>query len=193
MSRPYHLLAVCGDYVFAASGSDIYSLNSNLEQLSSWKHPVRQEKGNVDPSPAALESPAPDSPAPEGPPAKRRRVEEPSQEEPETTNGNGADADATPQTQKGRRRLKKEKKAARGPIIPPQERPFVQNLLATTDGRHIVAITGSDKTIWVFEHDGAGHLTQLSQRYTPLPTQLPTTPETNPSTDQCPSAPAPSP
>ncbi|KAK1829834.1 hypothetical protein QBC39DRAFT_412460 [Podospora conica] len=167
MSRPYHLLAVCGNFVFAASGSDIYSLNSNLEQLSSWQHPVRQEKEAVDPSPAAQESPAPDSPAPEGPPAKRRRVEEPSQDEPETANGNGVDADPQPQTQKGRRRLKKEKKALQKPTNPPQERPFVQSLLATTDGRHIVAITGSDKTIWVFEHDGAGHLTQLSQR--PMP------------------------
>ncbi|KAK0754212.1 hypothetical protein B0T18DRAFT_424635 [Schizothecium vesticola] len=191
MSRPYHLLAVCGNFVFAASGSDIYSLNSNLEQLSSWKHPVRQEKGVVDPSLAPQESPAPDSPAPEGPPTKRRRVEEPSQE-PETTNGNGADAE--PQTQKGRRRLKKEKKAAQKPTNPPQERPFVQSLLATTDGRHIVAITGSDKTIWVFEHDGAGHLTQLSQRPMPKrPCSIALTPDNQTilSADNAPPTPAP--
>lgn len=43
--------------------------------------------------------------------------------------------------------------------------PMVQCLSVTMDGKHVVAATGSDKTIWVFEHDGSGRLTLLSQRY----------------------------
>lgn len=43
--------------------------------------------------------------------------------------------------------------------------PMVQCLCVTADGKHVVAATGSDKTIWVFEHDGNGQLTLLSQRY----------------------------
>jgi tRNA (guanine-N(7)-)-methyltransferase subunit TRM82 len=42
--------------------------------------------------------------------------------------------------------------------------PMVQCMSVTADGKHVVAVTGSDKTIWVFEHDGNGKLTLLSQR-----------------------------
>lgn len=47
------------------------------------------------------------------------------------------------------------------------EQPFVQSITTTIDGRYVVAATGSDKTIWVFEHDGAGGLKQLSSRTMP--------------------------
>lgn len=42
--------------------------------------------------------------------------------------------------------------------------PMVQCMSVTADGKHVVAVTGSDKTIWVFEHDGNGQLILLSQR-----------------------------
>lgn len=42
--------------------------------------------------------------------------------------------------------------------------PLVQCMSVTADGKHVVAVTGSDKTIWVYEHDGNGQLTLLSQR-----------------------------
>ncbi|KAK2073083.1 hypothetical protein P8C59_007392 [Phyllachora maydis] len=48
-----------------------------------------------------------------------------------------------------------------------QMEPFVQNLRATPEGRHVVAVTGTDKTLWVFEHDGQGNLKLLSQRAMP--------------------------
>lgn len=44
------------------------------------------------------------------------------------------------------------------------ERPMVIILTATKDNSHLVAVT-SDKSVWVFEHDGLGHLKQLSRRY----------------------------
>ncbi|OIW34874.1 hypothetical protein CONLIGDRAFT_675826 [Coniochaeta ligniaria NRRL 30616] len=45
--------------------------------------------------------------------------------------------------------------------------PMVQCMCVTMDGKHVAAATGSDKTIWVFEHDGNGRLTLLSQRTMP--------------------------
>ncbi|KAL1841299.1 hypothetical protein VTJ49DRAFT_7244 [Mycothermus thermophilus] len=139
---PYHLLKVCGGIVFAAQGSDIHSFNSRLEHVSTWKYPQQHAAESTGPAEEAQ-----DSPAPEGPPAKRRKVED------------GKDDAASNGQAKG-------KKAAQYDN-PANERPFLQGLYATTDGRYLVAITGCDKTIWVFEHDGAGHLKELSRRAMP--------------------------
>jgi tRNA (guanine-N(7)-)-methyltransferase subunit TRM82 len=55
-----------------------------------------------------------------------------------------------------------------------------------------VAITGSDKTIWVFEHDGAGNLKQLSQRHVPTTeTHLLRPSRLTPLPESCPNALAP--
>ncbi|KAK4151967.1 hypothetical protein C8A00DRAFT_44929 [Chaetomidium leptoderma] len=152
MALPYHLLKVCGSTVFAAQGSDIHSFSSALEYISTWKYPVHiADEANV-PSTEAQ-----DSPAPEGPPAKRRKMD----------GGKESASNGQP----------KSKKAAQY-IVPANERPFVQGLYATTDGCHLVAITGSDKTIWVFEHDGRGNLKLLSQRAMPKrPCSLTLTPD----------------
>jgi tRNA (guanine-N(7)-)-methyltransferase subunit TRM82 len=146
MALPYHLLKVCGSVVFAAQGSDIHSFSSALEHISTWKYPVQETEQSNGPSEEAQESPAP-----EGPPAKRRKVE--NGQKP-AANDHGDDAANGPP---------KSKKAA-AYDVPANDRPFVQGLYTTSDDRHLVAITGSDKTIWVFEHDGAGNLRQLSQR-----------------------------
>lgn len=45
-----------------------------------------------------------------------------------------------------------------------QEKPYVNLLKATPSGSHLIAVTGMDKNVWVFEHDGKGQLKQLSQR-----------------------------
>lgn len=151
MELPYHVLKVCGDVVFAARGSNIYSFTSSLEYVSAWEYPVKQAKGQD-----GLTSEPKASPAPEGPPTKRRKVE-PAQEPTPDANGSGpAEGANTPET-KIRRKGKQYNKGL-------SDLPFVQGLYPTTNGRHVVAVTGSDKTIWVFEHDGAGHLKQLSQR-----------------------------
>ncbi|KAH6650180.1 hypothetical protein F5144DRAFT_608191 [Chaetomium tenue] len=145
MVLPYHLIKVCGSTVFAAQGGDIHSFNLALEYVSSWKHPVPQVNESNGPPAEAQESPAQ-----EEPPTKRRKVE-PGQE----------------QSPKGRRAKSTNGQPKNKKQLPGNERPFIQGLYATTDGRHVVAVTGSDKTIWVFEHDGVGNLKQLSQRAMP--------------------------
>ncbi|KAK0618140.1 hypothetical protein B0T17DRAFT_618768 [Bombardia bombarda] len=153
MAVPYHVLKVCGEVVFAARGSTIYSFNSSLECISAWKCDVKPKAvtggWGAEPSPAA-----------EGPPAKRRRVA--ADQAPAVEEGQAAPESETPE--KGNRRKKGSNFVQKSK---PSDRPFVQGLYNTSDGCHLVAITGSDKTIWVFEHDGAGHLTQLSQRMMP--------------------------
>jgi tRNA (guanine-N(7)-)-methyltransferase subunit TRM82 len=143
MDLPYHLIKSCGNVVFAAQGSDIHSFSSSLEHISTWKYPVKQSDESKAP-----ESEAQESPAPEGPPTKRRKVQ--------------GGQDSAPKDQQGKKKHVKHEQSS-------NEKPFLQGLYTTTDGRHLVAITGSDKTIWVFEHDGAGNLKLLSQRQVPLP------------------------
>ncbi|KAH6854254.1 hypothetical protein B0I37DRAFT_25059 [Chaetomium sp. MPI-CAGE-AT-0009] len=149
MILPYHLVKVCGNTVFAAQGSNIHSFNSGFEYVSTWKYPVQETDESNGPATEAQ-----GSPAKEGPPTKRRKVEPGQEQGPE-----GGLAKSTNGQPKSNKAAKYD--------VPGNERPFVQGLYATTDGRHLVAITGSDKTIWVFEHDGVGNLKQLSQRAMP--------------------------
>ncbi|KAL2161493.1 hypothetical protein VTH06DRAFT_8055 [Thermothelomyces fergusii] len=153
MILPFHLVKVCGSVVFAAQGCDIHSFNSDFKHVSTWKYPAQKTN---EPNGASKEAPSQDSPAPEEPPTKRRKVE----------SGAASEAPEKDQSAGSENGRPKSKKAAQYDV-PANERPFVQGLYATADGRHLIAITGSDKTIWVFEHDGAGNLKQLSQRAMP--------------------------
>ncbi|EAQ92740.1 hypothetical protein CHGG_00975 [Chaetomium globosum CBS 148.51] len=125
MVLPYHLIKVCGSTVFAAQGSDIHSFNSALEYVSTWKYPAQQVDESNSPPAEAQESPAQ-----EEPPIKRRKVEPGQEQSPKgrrakSTNGQ-------PKNNKGAKHQG-----------PGNERPFVQGLYATTDGRHLVAVTGA--------------------------------------------------
>ena len=173
MKVPYHYTLVCGDIVFAARGGDVHSFNLNGSHLSVWRHPIRISKGVSNPqSGSNAPSPAREGSGPTvGPPSKRRRVE--TADDTQSKNGEdeqneGDDADNAPGSKKDtgsnqrRKRNKIHKRDAPG--FGMAERPFVQGLTATTDSKYIVAVTDSDKTIWVFEHDGKGNLKELSQR-----------------------------
>ncbi|KAK1776620.1 hypothetical protein QBC45DRAFT_419092 [Copromyces sp. CBS 386.78] len=196
MALPFHVLKVCDDIVFAARGSNIHSFNSSFEPISVWKYPVKQQETNEEK--AESETPAPtveveESPAPEGPPAKKRKVEdgevvavtgESKKESKEEATEGQTEAKSEGQNQEANRRSRRQKQkqkteggwAKNNKAV--LEKPFVQGMYLTTNGRHLVAITGSDKTIWVFEHDGAGNLKQLSQRAMPKrPCALALTPD----------------
>ncbi|KAK4447573.1 hypothetical protein QBC34DRAFT_409783, partial [Podospora aff. communis PSN243] len=150
MVVPYHLLTECGNVLFAARGSDIYSFTPQLQLISTWKYPSAAQNGSSDPSSAPQASPLP-----EEPPSKRRKVGF-SQGGNFSEHENGSARSQAPVIE-GRKNQDPSH----------QERPFIHGLTATTDHRHVVAITGSDKTIWVFEHDGQGNLKELSHRTMP--------------------------
>ncbi|KAK3498627.1 hypothetical protein B0T13DRAFT_417533 [Neurospora crassa] len=196
MALPYHVLKVCDGIVFAARGSNIHSFDSNFNPISVWKYPVKRQETNGEK--AESETPAPvveaeESPAPEGPPVKKRKVEdgevvavteENKEESKEDATEGQTETKTESQAQEVNRRSRRQKQkqkteggwAKNNKAV--LEKPFVQGMYLTTDGRHLVAITGSDKTIWVFEHDGAGNLKQLSQRAMPKrPCALALTPD----------------
>jgi tRNA (guanine-N(7)-)-methyltransferase subunit TRM82 len=180
MKVPFQGLLVSGQIIFAAQGDSIHAFDQEFNFLSTWRHSgrqgaekpgVRQENGSEEPVTEGQ-----DSPAGEGPPTKRRKVEGEDQDV-EAGDDNVGDededqaADANPdQPESGPKKSRRRKKQKGIPpsrqshYSTPSERPFVMSLNATSVGRHVIAVTSSDKAIRVFEHDGQGHLQQLSHR-----------------------------
>ncbi|KAM0283601.1 hypothetical protein ACHAQH_002379 [Verticillium albo-atrum] len=115
----------------------------------------------------------------EGPPAKRQRVQGGQDAQP-AKNEEAMDIDepsAEDQKKgsgfKNRKQKQKERQDRQGgPIVRGTygrnvEQPLITHMMVTSSGSHLVAISGHDKTIWTFEHDGRGSLTLFSRR--PMP------------------------
>lgn len=171
MKLPFHGVQVCGDILFAARGGNIHSFKlTDGSHISCWKYPVEGQDRNsklvIDVSENSTPAPSQDEHVP---PAKRVKL------------GNGdattgeveldAEADVKPVVEESERndtptKGKKTKNPLDRPGPPSQllERPMVNIMTATKEGSHLIAVT-SDKSIWVFEHDGQGQLRQLSRRY----------------------------
>lgn len=177
MKIPYNVVHVSGSVLFAARGGKIHSFSlDDGTHISTWKHP---DVDKVDAAVKAIsdeassEKPVSQEPAvTEGegsdePPAKRQKVEEPKDEAvKETEQTEDPDKQASGKKKGGKKSKNrnqprnKEQNISRVP-----DRPVVTHLTSTSDGSHVLAITGHDKAIWVFENDGKGNLTQLSKRY----------------------------
>jgi tRNA (guanine-N(7)-)-methyltransferase subunit TRM82 len=144
MRLPYHLLQVAGEVVFAARGASIISFNTEGTHLSTWTHPTQASRTAGEP------------------PSKRRKVES-VQDDRQDDDPSAEDGRPTGEPdQSGQKR--KRGKGGEGQKQDGEGSPIVQVLIATPGGSHIVALTGTDKTIWVFGNDGTGHLTLLSSR-----------------------------
>jgi tRNA (guanine-N(7)-)-methyltransferase subunit TRM82 len=175
MAMPYHCIKRCGSVLVAARGSSIDSFNpEDGSLLSTWKCPCpsAQEGNNKEPNIAypstGTLSTALDTQKPElsidvvlesSPPTKRRKlstVEDDAQKPPAK---NGAKKEQK-SAKKGNRRS--------DAIVSGLETAAVIALAATEEGRHVIAVTGEDKSIRVFEttvdDDGKQCLKQLSQR-----------------------------
>ena len=157
---PYQCLQRCGSILTGARGSSIdsFSLHDG-SLLSTWKCPPIQGSSNC-----AIESPvkttkqnaessslvmAPNEPTP---PAKRRKL------------STGDEKGKLSAQKEGKKLNNRFSSVASG-----LGAPAVTALATTKDGRHVIAVTGEDKCIRVFESsfevDGGHHLRQLSQRY----------------------------
>lgn len=168
MKLPFHNVQVCGDVLFAARGGNIHSFKlTDGSHISYWRYPV--EKKEVKAAVSRPEKSAPAAPQEDqGPPAKRVKLDA------VTTDAGAGDetekaADVKPAEENANGTPRDQKKGKKqnprpGPMSQPLERPMVIILTATSDGRHIIAVTQC-KSIWVFEHDGHGQLKQLSRRY----------------------------
>lgn len=187
MKIPYNVLHVSGNVLFAARGGKIHSFSlDDGTHLSTWKHldvdkvdaaikTITDEVANKDPVTVAPE--AAEGGDGDEPPAKRQRVEEPKDDadkpvgdevaqESKAAEGSGEKKDKGKPNQKGKKNKNKQNNQSRKDtqISKVPDRPVITHLTSTGDGAHLLAITGHDKAIWVFEHDGKGQLVQLSRR-----------------------------
>ena len=173
MRIPYSQVHVSGDIIFAARSGQIHTFSlESRELLDTWKHPdvfkvTEALKGG------ALEAedaePA-DVPEESEPPAKRQRTI--SDEDVSTSNvtegvpnTGGKTRDVTEESGRKGKRAKGKRQGKTQRIhsgVP--DRPIVTHLTSANDGKYLLAVTGHDKTVWVFEHDGQGHIKVLAQR-----------------------------
>ncbi|KAI0022176.1 hypothetical protein F4780DRAFT_777887 [Xylariomycetidae sp. FL0641] len=164
MRIPYQCVTTLGESAFfcAAKGASLHTfeLGAAPQLLSSWSHPSlkQAEKKSQE---VTLEDEKSTENDTTQPPSKKRKIS--SVDEPVGSTEAAQPAPATPDAPANGAGQKKQKfKHAPKPEI-----AFVILLTATSDGSHVVAVTGQDKTIWVFAHDGKGGLTELSQRQMP--------------------------
>lgn len=177
MKLPFHGVQVCGGVLFAAKGGAIHSFQlADGSHVSSWRYtgPAKDEKPPAT-SKLVIDVSENSTPAPsqedQGPPAKRVKLEYGGATPGEAEDEGGADVKLAGGEGEGegngeQNKGKKNKKSLPRPgySSQPSERPMVIMMTAAKDGSHLIAVT-SDKSIWVFEHDGQGHLKQLSCRY----------------------------
>jgi tRNA (guanine-N(7)-)-methyltransferase subunit TRM82 len=170
MGMPYQCLKRCGKFLVAARGSSIDTFNEEGSLLSTLNRLSAEDLKIASPvaerTPASLETQeseftidfVPES----SPPAKRRKLSNASEggSAPTSTKENG-----TKKEQNGAKKGNKRSEA----VVSGLEMPAVILLAATEDGRHVIAVTGEDKSIRVFENtvdgDRKQFLKQLSQRF----------------------------
>ncbi|KAI1356533.1 hypothetical protein F5Y01DRAFT_79828 [Xylaria sp. FL0043] len=165
MSLPFQCLSRLGKNTLfcAARGGSIqtFDLTASSQPLFSWTHPSIKPAADTNQSKEAQEGAEDERQTENQPPSKRRKLGSDGAEENVGVESEQGMSD-TPTN--GEKNQKKGKKTSR----PPQpEAPFVILLTATEDGSHVIAVTGQDKTLWVFEHDGKGSLKELNQRAMP--------------------------
>lgn len=160
MKIPYNYVHVQGSVLFAARSGKIHSFSLlDGSHISTWKHPDVEKVASAmkEIAEAENEGEAPESteaaPAEGEPPAKRQRLEQ--------------DEDEAPQPEAPQRKGKKSRNKNKGGNVRSShvpDRPVITHITSSDDGAYLLAITGHDKNIWVFQHDGQGNITQLSKR-----------------------------
>ncbi|KAH7329324.1 hypothetical protein B0I35DRAFT_473939 [Stachybotrys elegans] len=180
MKIPYNRLHVHRDIVFAARGGKIHTFSlQDGRHISTWQHPDVEKVAKAIESNAKAEAEAAEKehalaahqvagPTPEEdePPAKKQKLasgaeSEVQPEEPEN--------DAAKPKSNGKKDKKKGKQGGENKrtVSRVPDRPVITHLTSDAEGKSLVAVTGHDKNIWVFDHDGEGNITQFSQRTMP--------------------------
>ncbi|KAH8676311.1 hypothetical protein BX600DRAFT_199045 [Xylariales sp. PMI_506] len=175
MTIPYQCLSSLGEsgIICAARGSGIFTFGPNGSLLASWQHPTSRPNSGGDDADVANDIDETgakiDQAGGATPPAKRRRVDADTVGDAVIPNaasediaGDVASGETQSNTQK-----KKKKPGPRHSLTSTQEKALVIVLKSVPDGNYVVAVTGQDKTLWVFEHNGHGQLSEVSQRVMP--------------------------
>lgn len=178
---PYNRVQTTRNILFATRAGKIHSFNlSDGNHLSTWQHPDVGKFANAsnqnDSSPrketAAVMATSEVGAETSEPQAKRQKTAQ--SEDANATASDNADHDKTEDVcdktivHQGKRKGKKQSKgpshgdnSRMGRVV---DRPIITLMTCTNDGSHLIAVSGHDKAVWVFEHNGQGTLTQLSQR-----------------------------
>ncbi|KAI1874528.1 hypothetical protein JX265_004736 [Neoarthrinium moseri] len=171
MSLPYQCVTALGQtgIICAARGTVLFTFGADGSLLSSWEHPATQRKtSSVEGAAEEAAGKAGEESGASSPPPKKRKVDAEGGVEAAGTAPTEESATSTADDAKSNgRRNRSQKAKPKHPQYNVQEQPYVNLLKATANGGYLVAITGTDKTIWVFEHDGKGQLKELSQRSMP--------------------------
>ena len=158
MLAPYQCLEVAGEILVAASGHELqtFDLKTGAE-ISSWAcpRPVVEGKKDQQTEKVILEVSPEDSEKQEtpseDPPAKRRKI---------------SDDEIKKEDVEEKSEVKKNGRPKAKQLRQPADRSLPPNFIALTaskDGKHVVAVTGEDKHVRVFENEN-GQLKQISSR-----------------------------
>ncbi|KAI0972563.1 hypothetical protein F4678DRAFT_43318 [Xylaria arbuscula] len=166
MGSPFQCLSrLRKNQVFcAARGGSIqtFDLGASPQPLFTWTHPSLKQAGNTaNQSREANEDQGDGKETETQPPSKRRKLASDDVDE----NVGAETGQNIPDTPANGERTQKKNRKTR--TQPQSESPFVVLLTETENGSHVIAVTGQDKTLWVFEHDGKGSLKEVSQRAMP--------------------------
>ncbi|KAJ8122746.1 hypothetical protein O1611_g9763 [Lasiodiplodia mahajangana] len=157
MSLPFQCLSPLGSGTLfcAAKGCSIqtFALGANSQPLFSWTHPSLKQAQHATQIKETHEGAEDEEQTGQQPPSKRRKL---GSDEAESNVGT-EDQQGTPGAPASGEKKNQKKGKAKG-TPPKPEAPLVVLLKATEDGAHVVAVTGQDKTLWVFRHDGKGSL-----------------------------------
>lgn len=160
MSLPYQCLQKCGSVLLAATSHNLDSFDiENGSRLFTWTCPTSLDEEDVEEALLTGRSGKGESgksskyhQANTGlnsePPAKKRRLSDPT------------DTGETLAVKSTGHKLKQQNVASDR-----QGAPTIIALTSKRGGEHVIAVTGEDKSIRVFEHDGRGKLRHISQRY----------------------------
>ena len=163
LQTPYQCIEKAGKFLVAARGSsiDLFSLD-DLSLLSTWEFPHAEGLSTKDETQSTaknhsinmLETPALDPEPPHtSPAAKRRKL---------------SDESSTQAIEAGERKAMRKPNSRSDSMASGLEDPAVVTLASTRGGQHVIAVTGEDKTIRVFEiaveKNGKTYLKSLSQR-----------------------------
>ncbi|PNY28432.1 tRNA (guanine-N(7)-)-methyltransferase non-catalytic subunit TRM82 [Tolypocladium capitatum] len=189
MKIPYNRVHARADLLFAARGGNIHSFRLlDGKHISTWQHPDVQNVANAvraisearSEAAAAMEVDVAQGADESEPPAKRQKQQDDKDaDHAPAGDSETAAADAATQERdkaqnngegygggRNKSKSKKDKFDSKGhhfARVP--DRPVITQVTSTADGHYVLAVSGHDKAIWVFEHDGQGGLTQLSQRH----------------------------
>jgi len=180
---PYSQVHALGNILLAARSGQLHTYSlADGKLISTWKHPdvekvaeavnrFAEEKEVALATGAGEDAPMADDDKDE-PPAKRQKML--SEEESSvsiTTDMPPADvvdgeSSSKSQKAKGKDKASRSRVRVEGRAKVP-DRPLITHLTSTPDKKHVIAVTGHDKALWVFEHDGQGNLKELSSRIMP--------------------------